>query len=112
MATAREESEWLVGLSDRHKQLFLATLGHELTIAARSTYQPQTEDLDHPRWMRRFNEVQHRVAACLYQRLLGRGNVEFLASIAEWVFEEGDDDVRQLLWFAWNEAKRRSCGET
>jgi len=108
----RDEGEWLAGLSEQEKAQFLAALIHELTIVARSTYRPQTEELENPRRMRKVNEIQHRIAACLRQVLSGRGNDEFQVSIAAWVFEESDPELRELLSWAWAQAKRRPQNET
>jgi len=55
----------LVLLETRSKTLFLATLMHELTIAGRNSYRVQSEELDKPSQLRKVNEIQHRVAACL-----------------------------------------------
>jgi hypothetical protein len=48
---------------------FLVRLSHELTSAARETYTPDTEEIASPRQLRAYNEMQHRVAACLWELL-------------------------------------------
>jgi hypothetical protein len=46
----------------RSEQLrVLAEYAHDLTVIARGTYIPQTEDIADPRRLRLLNEVQHRV---------------------------------------------------
>jgi hypothetical protein len=110
MSEAHRQGAWLAQQTDQEKSLFLAALAHELTIVARVTYVPQTEDLQHPRWLRWINEYQHRVAACQYQTLAGRGDPDFQASLAAWAFEDADGELRKLVAFAWDEAKRRVQG--
>ena len=41
--------------------LCLALYGYELTILARDAYEPGTDDVRNPRWLRKFNEIQHRI---------------------------------------------------
>jgi hypothetical protein len=53
------------------KALLVARLSFELTIAARNTYIPGTEDVAEPRQIRAYNEMQHRVAACVCELLSG-----------------------------------------
>lgn len=64
MTEAQRQGDWLAQRTDREKSLFLAALAHELTVVARATYVPQTEDIEHPHWLRWLNEYQHRIAAC------------------------------------------------
>jgi hypothetical protein len=40
---------------------FLATFGHNLTIAARSTYALQSPEVANPKGLRAINELQHRL---------------------------------------------------
>ena len=51
------------------KLRLLARLSFELTIAARDTYLPGSEDIAAPRQLRSFNEMQHRVTSCLLESL-------------------------------------------
>ncbi len=44
---------------------FLARLAFELTIAARATYVPQSDDIDDPAAIRHINEATHRVTSQL-----------------------------------------------
>jgi hypothetical protein len=41
--------------------LCLALYGYELTILARYAYEPGTDDVKNPRWLRKCNEIQHRI---------------------------------------------------
>jgi hypothetical protein len=102
------EGEWLVSLDERSKTTFLVTLAHELTIAGRASYVPQSEDLLHPAWLRQVNEVQHRVLACLSEVMSGNGTVSFQRSIAEWVLSARDGVLAEHLAYAWARAKERT----
>jgi hypothetical protein len=44
---------------------FLCRLAFELTIVARDTYIPQTEDLSRPAHLRAINELQHQILSYL-----------------------------------------------
>jgi len=52
-------------LNPSQKQRLLVRLSFELTIAARDTYVPGTEEIAAPRQIRALNEIQHRVTGCL-----------------------------------------------
>lgn len=97
----------MVSLELHSKTLFLATLMHELTIVGRNSYRVQSEELDKPSQLRKINEVQHRVAACLCQILAGKADEGFQESIASWVLEQQDDELQGLMLYAWNNAKKR-----
>lgn len=61
-----------------------ARLSFELTIAARETYLPGTGDIAAPAQIRAYNEMQHRVSACLCELLEGRATgLWFWPSISE-----------------------------
>jgi hypothetical protein len=99
------EGNWLVSQGERTKAVFLATLMHAITIAGRNSYRPQTEELDKPAQLRKVNEIQHRIAACLRQVLCGQTNESFERSIAAWVLEQQDTELRDLMSYAWYDAK-------
>jgi hypothetical protein len=77
----------------------LATLGHNLTIAARDTYEFQAPGVRAPQRLRDINEIQHRV----FSHILALSTVDKwrypdddLISI---VLDFGDEHVRaQSLW--------------
>jgi hypothetical protein len=48
-------------LSYEEKADLLLQLGHELTMLARLAYEPGTEGVTRPRWLRAINEIQHRI---------------------------------------------------
>jgi hypothetical protein len=77
----------------------LAAFGHNLTIAARDTYEFQAPGVRAPQRLRDINEIQHRVF----------GHILALATVNTWrypdddliaiVLEFGDEHVRsQSLW--------------
>ena len=107
MVDAIAEGNWLVSLPEQIKARFLARLAWELTIAGRSTYEPQTEQLIHPEHLRRINEIQHRVTSCLTQLLYGGGDADFERSIAGWLIDVHDPILLHQTSYAWANAKAR-----
>jgi len=107
MSAIQSEGEWLVSLDEKRKLVFLATLGHELTIAGRNSYTVQEEGLDNPTQLRTINEIQHRVLACLREILTGQPNVEFQGAIAGWVLGQSDTELQGIMLWAWRTAKER-----
>lgn len=107
MTPIEAEGEWLAGLPDDRKVLFLAFLSQSLTIAGRNSYLPLTEDLENPPQLRQINEVQHRVTACLCQLLTGCCELSFQISIASWVLEQRDAELEGLMGWAWRSTKQR-----
>lgn len=99
------EGNWLASLPYETKSSFLARLSHLLTVAGRSSYKPGTEELDNPIMLRRVNEIQHRVTACLSQLLSMNCEISFQKSIAAWVLGQDDDELNRILQFAWKSAK-------
>ncbi len=67
LQSVKQEGHWLAELPHEGKLLFLAALAHEITVVARNSYRPQTEELDKPSQLRSINEIQHRILACLVQ---------------------------------------------
>jgi hypothetical protein len=59
-------------LTPEQKIRLVARLSFELTIAARETYIPGTDGIAAPGQIRAYNEMQHRVSACLCELLEGR----------------------------------------
>ena len=103
---ADAEGRWLVSLDSSAKARFLASLGHQLTIAGRDSYVVQGDGLTKPELLRGINEIQHRVLACLSQLLSGEGNEGFERSIASWVLESSNEDLKAHGVTAWNWAKK------
>jgi hypothetical protein len=108
MQTISEEGAWVGELPLECQLRFLARLSFELTVAGRGSYEAGTDDLDHPRQLRRVNEIQHRVTACLSQLLNGTCPDGFLVSVAGWVLTSQSSELDEWLQRAWSEAKRQS----
>jgi hypothetical protein len=87
------------GLSPDQQLRVLAAFGHNLTIAARDTYEFQAPGVQAPQRLRDINEIQHRVLAhilALSTRDTRRYPDDRLLSIA---LEHGDQHLRaQTLW--------------
>jgi hypothetical protein len=72
------------GLTLEQKRRFLARLAFELTIAARDTYVPGSEEIAAPRQLRGFNEMQHLVTSNLFEILgTGKDDIWVLPGIAD-----------------------------
>ena len=83
----------------------LARYAFEMTIVARGTYVPGTEDIAHPQRLRFLNERQHRVTGHLCHLLAGDAKRYDDNSIVRNVV--GEDDAELLSAF---EAAIRRCG--
>ncbi len=105
MDTVEIEGDWLASLGREAKALFLAKLGHTLTVAGRNSYAVQSDGLEKPNQLRQINEIQHRVLACLVEVLKSEYNGSFQHSIAGWVLEQSDPELRDLGLWAWRSAK-------
>ncbi len=105
MTTIDTEAAWIDGLNLDQKLRFLARLSFEVTIAGRNSYEAGTDELENPRQLRRVNEIQHRVAACLSQLLSGTCPDGFVASIPQWVYGESDPELKHILEWSWTDAK-------
>ena len=106
MSAVEAEGQWMVSLEAGAKAKFLASLSHELTIVGRgASYEVGSDGLTRPELLRHVNEIQHRVSACLSQLLRGEGNESFERSIANWVLEAPDRELRRWTAQAWQDAK-------
>lgn len=63
--TANEIADAAAQFAPKQKLRLLTRLSFELTIAARSTYVPGSDEIAAPHQLRPFNEMQHRVTGCL-----------------------------------------------
>jgi hypothetical protein len=83
-------------LTEDRQAVVLAAYAHELTIVARDGYEAGTERLSNPLLLRRLNEVQHRVASAILDRL--QGNQERYPDdvLIDIVVGGGDDLGRRL----------------
>lgn len=71
----------------------LAAYAHDLTVIARGTYVPGTEDIADPRRLRMLNEVQHRVTGHLRHLLLGDSNRYPDDTIVRIIVDEDDPEL-------------------
>src|ERR1700745_1856272 len=107
MASTDAEAQWFVSLDAGARARFLASLSHQLTIAGRDSYVVQGDGLSKPELLRGINEIQHRVSACLSKLLSGDSDASFERSIAEWVLESSNHELRAQGFTAWKKAKER-----
>ena len=106
MSAVEAEAQWMASLDPGTRARFLASLSHELTIAGRAaSYEVGTDGLTRPELLRHVNEIQHRVSACLSQLVRGEGSESFERSIAKWVLEAPDSELRGWTSRAWQDAK-------
>ena len=82
----------------------LAAYAHGLTVIARGTYIPETEDIADPRRLRLLNEVQHRVTGHMYHLISGDTKRDPDDAIVRIIIAE--DDAELLSGF---EAAIRTC---
>ncbi|WP_156368711.1 hypothetical protein [Duganella sp. Leaf61] len=97
MTTVLAETEWVQNLASEFVIRFLARLSCEITIVGRNGYEAGTDELIKPRQLRRVNEVQNKVTACLSQLLEGECPDGFVESIAQRVLAEDDDELKCML---------------
>jgi hypothetical protein len=91
--------------ADKKKQL-LARFAFELTVVARATYLPGSEEVSAPRQLRAVNEIQHRVTSALVQSLGGGkdenwiwpvvADLAYAAGIASEVADAGSRALRSI----------------
>jgi hypothetical protein len=77
-------------LSEEETILLLARLAHELTVAARGTYEVGTENILDPVALRAYNEVQHRITGSLIDHLLRKGGMP-LETVLDMIRDFGKD---------------------
>lgn len=56
--------------SESEQAKFLSRLGHQITIFARDTYEPNTDALSNPAQLRCINEMMHRILGQQFKLLL------------------------------------------
>jgi len=111
MPDIASEAAWITQLPFESQLRFLARLSFELTVAGRNSYEAGTEELTHPRQLRRVNEVQHRVTACLSQLLNNTCPDGFLSSMPNIVLATEDEELNEIHWWCWSGAKARLSPE-
>jgi len=98
--------EWYQSLDTAPRVMFLVTAGHELTIAAREFYEPQTDRLTDAVAVRELNEIQHRVLA--HAASLLAGDTDLTAEAAFGCLESVDARVAGVVKTAVRFAARRT----
>jgi hypothetical protein len=106
--TIEEAARTFAGLSADAQALFLARFGHNLTVAARDTYDFQAPTVRAPERLRALNEIQHRVLSHIHA-LLAQGEWRYPDDTLVSIFLEHADQhlQRQAMW-AFEDAMKRS----
>ncbi len=99
------QSLWLTELDDARKLIFLAALGHALTVVGRNSYEMFGSGVDEPEQLRLINEIMHRVMACMHRVALGKGDPALERVVASWVLGAEDPSMGRMLDCAWRTAK-------
>jgi hypothetical protein len=99
-------------LTKRERLVFLARLASELTVCARDTYVPGTDQVAKPGHLRSFNELQHRVMGHLRDLLSGNRDRYPDEVICGMIFEgvkelNAETALRRLLQEPSHENQRR-----
>lgn len=81
-------------LSLARKTAVLAWIMHELTIAARDTYEVGTEEIASGPRLRRFNELQHRLSAQVARYASGDSGGISDETVVKMIYDLGDDGSR------------------
>jgi hypothetical protein len=90
-------------MTEEEQGRFLATLAHDITIVARGTYVPGTEEVADPPRLRRLNEAQHLVVGQLI-KVLNRNKKRYPDDVLIHGFWEYNDP--DLVW-AFSQALNR-----
>lgn len=101
------EAIWFQSLNKDAKILFLAGLGHEITIAGRNSYAAGSDDLENPSELRRINEIQHRVLGCLLHLMHDDAHANIHHSVANSVLNQSEPELQELMVYTWFENKKR-----
>jgi hypothetical protein len=91
-------------LTSEQQIRFLVTLGHNLTIAARSNYAFQSPEVANPKGLRAINELQHRLFNHL-RALQTPGSFRFPDTLfVAGMLDHEDSDLRAACSWAFNDA--------
>jgi hypothetical protein len=85
----------------------LARFGHNLTVEARDTYVPQTDQVHTPSRLRAINEIQHRVLGHIYSLLINSDQRYPNDVIVQIMLEHDDRLLRMQTSRAFEEAWAR-----
>jgi hypothetical protein len=86
-------------LSHDARTALLARIAFELTISARHTYEPGTENVLDPQCLRGYNELLHRVTSAVVSHLSGTDGFS-LETILEMIrtFGAGQNRAKEMEW--------------
>ena len=101
-------SHAFVALTPEEQIRFLATLGHNLTIAARSNYAAQSPEVANPKGLRAINELQHRLFNHL-RALQTPGSFRFPDDLfVASMLDHKDSELRAACTRAFNDALKKT----
>ncbi|MFC4158967.1 hypothetical protein [Chitinimonas lacunae] len=78
--------------SQLEQLVWLSCLSHRISLYARGTYEPGTDEVSQPRELRRFNELLHRLAGFQYK--VARHSPEGMPAVL--VFKLIEDELERL----------------
>jgi hypothetical protein len=108
--TVSDAAGWFCALPKTDRARFMAWLAHNLTVAARSYYELQAPGLTDPARFRAFNEILHRVTACLGHILSGGEDMGWAPIVVQEVLEPTDRQVANHTRQAWAWTRRSFNG--
>ena len=95
-------------LTPERQMRFLATLGHNLTITARSHYAFQSPEVANPKGLRAINELQHRLFNHL-RALQTPGSFRFPDDLfVASMLDHKDSELRAACTRAFNDALKKT----
>jgi hypothetical protein len=97
-------TQWFRGLDAHDRAAFLANLAHNLTVAARAYYKPQTTEVADPNRLRTMNELQHRITSYLGHLLGGTEDISWAPFIVEVMLGADDPSIAEGARWAWQSA--------
>ena len=90
----------LDSLSQTDKILILSRIAHTLTVCARSTYEPKTENILEPKVLRAYNELLHQVTASIAGHVTNDKHYAPLEAIIQMMHDFGrqHDREKEITW--------------
>lgn len=98
MALTQQDCErMLTNIPESEQAVFLARLGHFLTVVARDAYEFQGPDVTNPRLLRDLNEIHHRIYSQIRSLILGSEHCFPPEALASWLSAEGKSKELQAF---------------
>jgi hypothetical protein len=110
--SSENEGAWLLALPNECKARFLSQLAHLITVSARDTYEAGTERVIKPEQLRRINEIQHRITACLRDVIAENVEASFVESTAQCALVNSDEELNDSMTWSWLTAKDRCSAKS